>query len=125
MAVEGPDMLKFGPQCWCGDAGIGMGAGIPSLLWLATQCCIINRPVSGEHLGESIKAIIQSSINFQQDTRIICVVLYDNVSVWPQHLSVTTLRVVRVNERLTVIKAFPFVQDVHIVAMEVYWLDWV
>ena len=51
-------LLKFGPQCWCGDAGIGMGAGIPSLLWPATQCCIINRPVPGEHLGESIKAII-------------------------------------------------------------------
>lgn len=50
------------------------------------------------------------------DTRIICVVSHDNVSVWPQHLSVTTLRVVRVNERLTAIKAFPFVQNVHIVA---------
>ena len=35
-----------------------MGAGIASLLWSATQFCIINRPASGEHLGESIKAII-------------------------------------------------------------------
>ena len=59
------------------------------------------------------------------DTRIICVILHDNVSVWPQHLSVTTFRVVRVNERLTVIKAFPFVQNVHVVAMEIYWLNWV
>ena len=44
-----------------------MGAGIPSLLWPVTQFCIINRPVSGEHLGESIeliKVIINSSSYF-------------------------------------------------------------
>ena len=34
-----------------------MGAGIASLLWLVTQFCIINRPIPGEHLGESIKEI--------------------------------------------------------------------
>ena len=44
-----------------------MGAGIASLLWPATQFCIINRPAPGEHLGESIKeikAINQSFIIF-------------------------------------------------------------
>ena len=37
-----------------------MGAGIASLLWPATQFCIINRSTSGEHFGESIKVIINS-----------------------------------------------------------------
>ena len=34
-----------------------MGAGIASLLWPVTQFYIINRPISGEHLGEEIKEI--------------------------------------------------------------------
>ena len=49
--------VEIWPPCWCGDAGAGMGAGIASLLWPATQFCIINRPAPGEQLGESIKEI--------------------------------------------------------------------
>ena len=45
--------------------GIGMGAGIPSLLLPVTQFYIINRLVPGEHLEKRIMAIIQSFIIFQ------------------------------------------------------------
>ena len=61
MKVRRIDSVEIWPPCWCGDTevgtGVGMGAGIASLLWLATQFCIINRPAPGEHLGESIKKI--------------------------------------------------------------------
>ena len=50
-------VLKFGPHIDAGMRGAGMGTGIASLLWSATQFCIINRPVPGEHLRESIKEI--------------------------------------------------------------------
>ena len=55
-------------SCWNFDAGMRgyMRAEIPSSLWLATQFCMINRLVSGEHLEKRIMAIIQFFIIFQQ-----------------------------------------------------------
>ena len=51
-----------------------MGARIASLLWLVTQFCIINRPISEEHLGEEIKeikAIINSPLFLIKLSRLL------------------------------------------------------
>ena len=57
---------------------------------------------------------------------VVCVVLRDDMSAWPQHLGIATLRVLRVDKGLIVVEAVAFVKDVHVVAVEVHWLGlWV
>ncbi len=56
-------------------------------------------------------------------TRVIRIVLRDNMPIWPQHLGVATLRICGVDKGLAIVEAFAFVENVHVVAMEVHWLD--
>ena len=58
-----------------------MGAGIASLLWPATQFCIINRPISGEHLGESIKVIINPPLFSTETSSVALALLLDLILV--------------------------------------------
>ena len=56
-------------------------------------------------------------------TRVMRIVLRDNMPIWPQHLGVATLRIYRVDKGLAVVETLAFVENVHVVAVEVHWLD--
>ena len=54
--------------------------------------------------------------------RIIRLILKHEMPAWPQHLHITTLRVLHVREEDAVPVARAFVEDVHVVAVEVQGL---
>ena len=54
--------------------------------------------------------------------RIIRLILNDNMPTWPQHLHVTTLRVLHIRQGDAVPVARAFVKDGHVVAVEVHGL---
>lgn len=56
------------------------------------------------------------------NARIIRLILNDNMPAWPQHLHITTLRVLHVRQRVAVPVTRAFVEDGHVVAVEVYGL---
>ncbi len=51
------------------------------------------------------------------------IVLNYNVTGWPQHLNVSALGILRIGHRNSIPVAVAIVQYVHVVAMEVHWLD--
>ena len=54
--------------------------------------------------------------------RIIRLILNDNMPSWPQHLHITALRVLHVRQGDAVPVARTFVEDGHVVAVEVHGL---
>ena len=54
--------------------------------------------------------------------RIVRLILNDNMPTWPQHLHITTLRVLHVCQGDAVPVAWAFVEDGHVVAVEVHGL---